>query len=138
MDDGEVIVGLDETWSLAGAKVSEWGSGFMVVIMGSEIVPRGHLSSFLPLLLIGWMVTTFGMATLRKRFPDEERGVRNAAMAAIGKTPPGIPAPASLQPIWSGAPIRSLDASKEYSTLKLDDVYAERLEEFLKEIWGEE
>ena len=137
MDDGEVIVGLDESWSLGGAKLTEWGAGIMTIVIGSEAVPRGHLSSYFPILLLGWVITTFGLAAVRRQFPDEEKGVRNAAMAAVGIPPQGIPAPSNLQPIWSGAPVRKLDAQKEYVTLKLEDVYAERLEEMLKEFWQE-
>jgi hypothetical protein len=137
MDDGEVIVGLEQSWSLGGAKLTEWGAGIMAIVVGSELVPRGHFTAYFPFLLLAWLVTTFGLAGLRRQFPDEEKGVRNAAMAAIGIAPAGIPAPSSIHPVWSGAPIRSLDKHKEYVTLKLDDVYAVRLEEMLQEYWTE-
>ena len=74
----------------------------------------------LGLVLVG---TTFGMATLRKQYPDEERGIRNAAMVAMGMPPPGIPAPASIQPNWSGAPMRGVQENSYYAQLGLVDVF---------------
>lgn len=48
----------------------------------------------------------------------------NMCMAACGFEPPGIPAPASLQPRWSGAPLRNLSDNKLFVQLHLDAVIA--------------
>lgn len=75
-----------------------------------------------PILLLIMVGVTVGLAMLRRRFPDEERGMRNFAFSSIGVPPPGIPAPSNMQPIWSGAPLRKLDNKKEFVTLKLQEM----------------
>lgn len=107
MDNGEVIVGLNEDWTLGGAKLGEWVGGFMMFIIASELFFT-NIGRSMPWLMLIWVTTTFGMAGLRRSFPDEERGIRNSAMTSMGFSPPGIPTPAALQPYWSGAPLRQL------------------------------
>ena len=79
-------------------------------------------------ILVGIMIgTTSGLAGLRKAFPDEERGIRNLMMVSLGFAPPGIPKPAAIQPVWSGAPMRELSETKHFSQLGLEEVF--RIEE---------
>jgi hypothetical protein len=68
--------------------------------------------------------TTLTLATLRSQFPDEERGLRNFAMTKLGFAPPGIPAPADLQSVWSGAPMRELPEVSKFTTLGLCEILA--------------
>ena len=119
MDNGEVIPGLNEDWTLGGAKLSEWVGGFMMFIIASELFFT-NVGKSMPQLMAIFIGGTFGMAALRRMFPDEERGIRNAAMTAMGIPPPGIPAPAVLQPYWSGAPMREMDETTEFKALSLD------------------
>jgi hypothetical protein len=122
MDDGYVLPGLNEEWTLAGAKLMEWIAGFCTALILSEVLAL-NVARSMPLLAIILCVTTFGMATLRRRYPDEERGVRNAAMVAMGFAPPGIPAPAPVQPLWSGAPTRDVSPTSYYAQLGLTEVF---------------
>jgi hypothetical protein len=120
MDSGEVIPGLNEDWTFMGAKLMEWMGGLMTAFMVSTAYDKpAHV---MPLLVLVWVGTTLTLALTRKKFPDEERGVRNMVMAACGFEPPGIPAPARLQPLWSGAPLRNLSPRCLYEQLRLDEV----------------
>jgi hypothetical protein len=120
MDDGHVIPALNEDWSFAGAKLMEWMAGVTTAFMASTAFEKP--AHFMPLLVIIMIGTTLLLAQLRKRFPDEERGVRNLFMTACGFAPPGIPAPAKLQPRWSGGRIYSLNNSCLFVQLELDNV----------------
>lgn len=122
MDDGYVLPGLNEEWTLGGAKLMEWIAGFCTALIFSEIFLT-NVARSMPMLMLVLVGTTFGMAALRRQFPDEERGVRNAAMVAMGVPPPGIPAPASIQPLWSGAPMRDVQANSYFAQLGLKDVF---------------
>jgi hypothetical protein len=120
MDEGHVIPALNEDWSFAGAKLMEWMAGITTAFLASTAVEKpAHWMPFLVLIMIG---TTLSLATLRKRFPDEERGVMNLFMTTCGFAPPGIPTPAKLQPRWSGGRIHNLKDSSLYMQLELDDV----------------
>lgn len=121
MDNGEVIPGLNEEWTLGGAKLFEWIAGFMMFIIASELFFT-NTGRAMPQLMMIWVSTTFGLAALRRTVPDEERGVRNKVLTALGISPPGIPSPASLQPYWSGAPMREMDKEKAFIGLQLDVV----------------
>ena len=121
MDNGEVIVGLNEDWNLGGAKIGEWVGGFMMFIIASELFFT-NIGRNMPWLMLIWVSTTFGMSALRRSFPDEEKGLMNAGMTAVGFPPPGIPAPAALQPYWSGAPLRSLKKDSVLVQLGLDQI----------------
>lgn len=122
MDNGQVIPGLNDDWSMLGAKLMEWVSGFIALICAQELLFKQSAGKAMPVLLLIWMGTTLGLAALRKRFPDEERGLANMCMVSLGFCPPGIPSPAALQPIWSGAPMRTLPEQTEYKYLDLDKV----------------
>ena len=124
MDSGEVIPGLNEDWTMAGAKLMEWMSGFIMLICAQELFFKGSPSKAMPILMLIWIGTTFGLAALRKQFPDEERGLANKVMAAVGMNPPGIPAPSVIQPVWSGCPLRELPEESEFRYLDLDKVFA--------------
>jgi len=128
MDNGEVIPGLNEDWTLGGAKLFEWIAGFMVFIIASELFFT-NLGRNMPYLMIIWVTSTFGLAGIRRMFPDEERGIRNFCLTAMGMLPPGIPAPAPLQPYWSGAPLRQLKPDCEYMRLNLTEVFMSETEE---------
>ena len=120
MDSGDVIPGLNEDWTFGGCKAMEWMAGLMMALMLGTGLEKP--ANYMPFLVLVWIGTTLGLAALRKRFPDEERGVRNLVMASCGFEPIGIPAPARLQPIWSGAPLRSLKENCLFQQLELDQV----------------
>jgi hypothetical protein len=122
MDNGEEIPGLNEDWQFAGAKIFEWISGFMMMLLAAQtlVLHPGKSMPFLVAVMIG---TTFGLAQIRRAFPDEERGVRNLAMLSLGFAPPGIPRPAKLQPMWSGAPNKELAENTIFMQLNLDELF---------------
>jgi hypothetical protein len=120
MDDGHVIPALNEDWSFAGAKLMEWMAGLTTAFLASSAVEKpAHWMPFLVLIMIG---TTISLATLRKRFPDEERGVMHLFMTTCGFAPPGIPAPSKLQPRWSGGRISSLNKNSLFMQLDMDEL----------------
>jgi hypothetical protein len=120
MDDGHVIPALNEDWTFAGAKLMEWMAGVTTAFLCSNLFDKP--AHYMPLLCIIMIGTTLFLATLRKRFPDEERGVMHLFMTTCGFAPPGIPAPAKLQPRWSGGRISSLKQSCLFIQLELDSV----------------
>lgn len=120
MDDGHVIPALNEDWSFAGAKLMEWMAGLTTAFLASTAVEKPAV--WMPALVLIMIGTTLSLATLRKRFPDEERGVMNLLMTACGFAPPGIPAPARLQPRWSGGRIQTLQQKSLYMQLELDEI----------------
>ena len=120
MDSGDVIPGLNEDWTFAGARPAEWMAGFMTSFLAANMVDKP--AQWMPVLVMIWIGTTLGLALLRKKFPDEERGVRNIAMVTFGFEPPGIPAPSKLQPLWSGAPIKAVKEDCLYAQLGLDEL----------------
>ena len=130
MDNGEEIPGLNEDWMFAGAKLFEWIAGFMALLITSEVFVS-NASRSMPLLVMVMVGTTFGLASLRRGFPDEERGVRNLVMITLGFEPPGIPKPAQIQPLWSAAPVRELKENTNFRQLGLDDIFPQ--EDFEKE-----
>jgi hypothetical protein len=75
---------------------------------------------YMPYLVLTAIGTALVLATLRKKFPDEERGVMHLFMTTCGFSPPGIPTPAKLQPRWSGGRISSLKETSMYVQLGLD------------------
>ena len=117
-DDGEVLQGLDENWTFMGANAMEWACGLVVFLLISLFADSPARA--MPFMLVGWILTTTTLAALRRSFPDQERGVRNAVATACGFPPPGIPAPSVLQPVWSGAPLRSLPENCRLVELGLD------------------
>jgi hypothetical protein len=120
MDDGHVIPALNEDWSFAGAKLMEWMAGLTTAFLASTAVEKPAVwMPFLVLIMIG---TTLSLATLRKRFPDEERGVMNLLMTTCGFAPPGIPTPSRLQPRWSGGRIFTLKERALFMQLELDEI----------------
>ena len=124
MDNGEEIPGLNEEWSFMGAKLFEWVSGFVAMIIFNEMA-GAKAAMAMPLLLMIMVGTTLVLAGVRSRFPDEERGVRNLMCLALGFAPPGIPTPSALQPVWSGAPARALKPESKYEQLGLSEIFPE-------------
>jgi hypothetical protein len=120
MDSGDVIPCLNEDWAFAGCKMFEWLAGLMTSFLASSAFEKP--ATAMPILVIVWVATTLGMAYLRKQFPDEERGVRNMCMVSCGFAPPGIPAPAKLQPRWSGGRISEVGKMSMYSQLGLEEL----------------
>lgn len=120
MDDGHVIPGLNEEWSFAGAKLMEWMTGLTTAFLVSSLIEKP--ATAMPLLVIILIGTTLSLSNLRKRFPDEERGVMNLVMTSLGFQPIGIPAPAKLQPRWSGGRISELPERCLFIELKLDSI----------------
>jgi hypothetical protein len=130
-DDGEVLQGLNERWTFMGANAMEWACGLVVFLMISLFAATPGRA--MPFMLIGWVLTTTSLASLRRSFPDEERGVRNAICAAAGVPPMGIPAPASLQPVWSQCPIRDLPENCKFKKLGLDLLFPSLTDQYLDE-----
>ena len=120
-DDGEVLQGLDENWTFMGANAMEWACGLVVFLLISLFADSPARA--MPFMLLGWILTTTTLAGLRRSFPDQERGVRNAVSTACGFPPPGIPAPSRLQPIWSGCPVRKVDEGSKFVQLGLDKMF---------------
>ncbi len=120
-DDGEVLPGLDETWTFAGANAMEWAVGLVVFLMIGSMA-RTPASS-MPLMMVGWIFTTATLASTRKLYPDEQRGVRNAILTSCGFPPPDVPAPAIIQPVWSAAPVREISPKSKFAKLGLDKMF---------------
>jgi hypothetical protein len=77
----------------------------------------------MPLMLAGWVTTTVTLASVRRGFPDEQRGLKNSLLTTCGFIPPDIPAPAVLQPVWSACPLRSLPSKRMFVQLGLDELF---------------
>ena len=122
-DDGEVLPGLNENWTFMGATLVEWIAGFSTFLMVSIFAPPGRVGVAVPFMIVGWVGTTYTLATIRQCYPDEQRGVRNSLMSACGFEPYDIPAPAMLQPVWSGAPIREVDPNSPFKEVGLDIMF---------------
>lgn len=125
MDNGEEIPALNESWTLLGAKVSEWVSGatmgILVLVVSEEIFGiKG--ASVMPLLLIVGVATTVALASLRIKYLDEERGIMYRFLDAVGFPPPGIPTPASQQPEWSGCRSPGPKEKSYFVQLKLEEI----------------
>lgn len=123
MDNGEEIPGLGDSWTFLGAKPFEWIAGLPTFMIISEMFFKGATVKWMPILLLCWFATTFVLAGMRRRFPDEERGLLNLLAVKCGFAPPNIPTPAELQPLWSGAPLRHLSEKCEFHELGLADVF---------------
>ena len=130
MDDGYVIPSLNENWTFAGAKPMEWISGLMAALIFSELFVS-NLGRQMPIVLLILVLVPLLLATARKTYPDEERGLRNHLMSIMGLSPPDIPMPAILQPIWSGSPMRVMPEDCEFTQLGLELVmFEERFKQF--------
>lgn len=121
MDNGEVLVGLEEDWTFLGANLAEWVAGLIVFLLISLF--GASPTKVMPLMLAGWLITTVSLAGLRRSYPDEQRGLRNALMTWCGVPPTGIPAPSALQPVWSNCPVRELPADSEFMALGFDKMF---------------
>jgi hypothetical protein len=120
-DDGEVLQGLDENWTFMGANAMEWACGLVVFLLISLFADSPARA--MPFMLLGWILTTTTLASLRRSFPDEERGVRNAVATACGFPPPGIPLPSCLQPVWSGAPAKKINPNTKFVEYGFDKMF---------------
>ena len=85
-DGGEVLQGLNDPWTFMGANAMEWACGLMVFLMISLFADSP--AKAMPFMILGFVLTSTTMASLRKSFPDEQRGVRNAICTACGVEPP--------------------------------------------------
>ena len=104
-----------------GATMMEWSSGlvmFMIISLFCDSSTTG-----MPVMLLGLVVTTMTMASIRKAYPDEERGIRNALMSACGICPVDVPPPAFLQPVWSSSPIDELNPNCAFVTLGFGEIF---------------
>ena len=122
MDDGQVIPALNENWTFAGATPMEWASGLAAAIIFSELF-ISNLGRSMPLVLMVLISVPILLSTLRKTYPDEERGLRNHLMSVLGLEPPGIPKPSMLQPLWSGSPVAQIKENSDYKRLGLDGIF---------------
>ncbi|MCB0359881.1 MAG: hypothetical protein KDD44_09600 [Bdellovibrionales bacterium] len=120
-DSGEVLPGLNDTWTFMGANMMEWCVGLCVFVCIGACATTP--AAAMPLMLGSWIGTTYTLAGVRKSFPDEERGTRNAVLTALGFPPPGIPAPAALQPRWSAAPLKELNEATRFRKLGFDQLF---------------
>lgn len=120
-DNGEVLPGLNESWTFMGANALEWASGLMVFVLLSLL--GRSAATMMPLMLAGWVGTTVGLASIRRVFPDEERGLRNYLSTICGVCPIGLPAPSRLQPIWSGCPLQKLEDTTRFARLGLSQMF---------------
>ncbi|NDC38644.1 MAG: hypothetical protein EBZ48_11410, partial [Proteobacteria bacterium] len=117
----------NEGYTLAGAKLMEWVSGMMLAMIAQELL-QINIATSGPLMIVMALGGVFSLAAARSAFPDEERGLRNSCMVALGFAPPGIPTPAQFRPYWSGAPMRQQPKESYFSQLGLDDVLAPHLD----------
>lgn len=122
MDSGEEIPMLNEQWEFAGCRLFEWVSGVMLLLLIFSVSGKAA-PMMVPVGITVAIVAAKIFATLRKRFPDEERGVRNFFMVSMGFAPPFIPTPAALQPNWSGGRLKSLKETTRFKELGLDDIF---------------
>lgn len=122
MDSGEEIPGLNEGWTFIGCKASEWIAGISMMFT-LPVLTGLSAGKSMPILLATAVGTAYGLAALRRQFPDENKGLMNFVMVSIGIAPPGIPAPAQLEPKWSGAPIRELPEKCKFRELGLDQLF---------------
>ena len=120
-DNGAVIQGLNAKWTFFGANIMEWACGMGVFFIIS-LFGRSPTAVMVP-MLVGMFVTAISLSRLRKKFPDEERGVRNVILNSLDLPPPGIPAPARQQPIWSQFPVRELPNQCRYVRLGLHKMF---------------
>ena len=120
-DDGEVLPGLNESWTFMGANAMEWACGLVVFLLISLFAESPARA--MPFMLAGWVMTTVTLASLRKSFPDEQRGVRNAIGTACGFPPQDIPMPSSMQPVWSPAPLRDVPEDSKFAKLGLGQLF---------------
>jgi len=127
-DDGEVLQGLDENWTFMGANAMEWACGLVVFFLISLFAESPARA--MPFMLLGWVLTTTTLAGMRRSFPDQERGVRNALSVYCGFAPPGLPAPSILQPVWSGCPLKEVPQNWQFTQLGLDKMFPSFTREF--------
>lgn len=130
-DNGEVIQGLDETWTFMGGTLAEWMAGLCVFFIISLFAPTPGRA--MPFMLTGWVTTVIALASVRHLYPDQERGVRNAVMTSCGFAPPGIPTPAKLQPMWSSCPLVELSPNTKFVQLELAKLFPDYEQEALNE-----
>jgi len=122
MDDGYEIPALNENWTFAGATPMEWVCGLAAGVVFTELF-ISNMGRYMPLILMVVICVPILLATLRKTYPDEERGLRNHLMSLLGAAPPDIPKPSMLQPIWSGSPVAEIPEKKEFKQLALEQVF---------------
>ena len=130
MDNGDVLPDLDKPVTFLGATPMEWAIGFAMFIIISSFAPDKMIGRMVPFMLVGWFVTTYTVASLRKIFPDEEKGMRNYFSTMAGIPPVGIPAPAILQPIWSATLVKDLSEKTEFMQIGLQHMFPIHEENF--------
>ncbi len=128
MDDGFVIPGLNEGYTLAGAKPMEWISGLVMGMLCQELLGL-NLGTSGPIMIAIVLASTMFLAGARRGFPDEERGIRNVVMVSLGFEPPNMPAPADFRNYWSGAPLRNIATKTYYHQLGLEAVLHGEIEQ---------
>ncbi|MDR2338345.1 MAG: hypothetical protein LBE20_06875 [Deltaproteobacteria bacterium] len=122
-DNGEVLPDLDKPWTFVGATAPEWLIGFSVFVLISVFAPNGMVGRMLPFMIGGWVTTTYTLGSLRRLFPDGEKGMRNYFTTLVGIPPMNIPAPASLQPIWSATLVKELPKRSDFMQIGLHLVF---------------
>ena len=132
MDNGDVLPDLDKPWTFVGATAMEWLIGFAMFVIVSAFAPDGRYGTMVPFMILGWISTTYTIASLRKIFPDQEKGMRNYFSTMAGIPPIGIPAPAILQPVWSATLVKDLPEKTEFMQIGLQHFFHIH-QEYLKE-----
>lgn len=126
MDNGEVIPNLDKPWEFLMARIHEWLSGMIFALIVNEIFLTDAINA-MPLIFGIMVLSTYGLASARLKFPDGTRGFVNwCSVKIVGKAPTSIPAPSELQPVWSGAPIRRLKENTLFMQLGFDEFFLEK------------
>ena len=131
MDNGEVIQDIDQPWSFMQVRLMEWicGAVFALIVQLFFKSPANAI----PFMLVGVFAVAFSMAGVRKLYPDEERGLRNAFAVFLGIPPVGIPTPSKMQPIWSGGQIRDLKEDTNFKKLRLDYIFPYHVRDLIVE-----
>lgn len=122
MDNGDEIPCLNDEWTFLGAQIGEWGAGFGAAMIFFQVFFAKAVYGVLVMVLIVVFVAV-ALSTLRKRFLDEHRGVKNYLCLSLGFAPPGIPTPAALQKNWSGFPIKDLNQRSNFIALGINDLF---------------
>ena len=130
MDNGDVLPDLDKPWTFVGATAMEWIIGFSMFVIVSTFAPNGEYGAMVPFMVAGWVATTYTIASMRKIFPDQEKGMRNYFSTMAGVPPMGIPAPAILQPVWSATLVKELPENSEFMQIGLQHLFPVHEEDF--------
>ncbi len=124
-DSGEVIPNLDKPWEFLMARLHEWIAGMIIGLITNELFFTSPSTS-MPFIISIMVLSTYGIAMARLKFPDGTRGLVNWCSVQMGIPPIGIPLPSVMQPVWSGAPARRVDQRSLFAQLGFEEFFAEK------------